>query len=576
MNKSLQYVVFAFLLSSSLVACKNNAPKETRLIPKDALAVVSLNAYSLKDKLQNDGITIDTILSKIFEKDTASKKDRKIIDDLRANAGINWKEKIHFFVVRKKAPDNSDVTIMNVLASISDKEKLASFIKSSDYSTNKNIQEEKAFSYIDNKENSLLAWDKEQVIAMFYTQTVKPYYDSVKMKFIIPEKVNSSKELIAEATRLFTQKEDASIMSVKGFSEMFKTNAEGYLFSSSNNLLGNLTGIPLQLPKLEELTKDNYTTATLAFEDGKIAVKSTTYTNSFLGSILSKYAGPTVNLSLLEHYPSKNINAIIMASFNPAIFGGILQQLEVEGIVNEFLKKSGVSSSDLYSAVKGDIAVIVSDLGVGSAEPQQRKDELFLSKQKQIGKMIMNIPIGNKENFRKLMDKAVEMGTIQKKGNEYKGADLLRTMGLFLVANDQNLIIASDSITYAQYIASNNKSVINKEALDYFKGKSTVIYLDVANTIGGFIKDSTDSYHQSMITAKSTVKDILGSSQNFSGGSIKAVFEVRLQNEKQNSLVTLMSLFTNIALDARLQAKREKEMEEKLFPTGVPAVIRAN
>ncbi len=576
MKKSLQYVVFAFLLSGSLVACKNNAPKETRLIPKDAIAVVSLNAYSLKDKLQNDGISIDTILSKIFEKDTSGKKDRKIIDDLRVNAGINWKEKIHFFVVRKKAPDNADVTIMNVLASISDKDKLASFIKSSDYSTNKNIQEEKAFSYIDNKENSLLAWDKEHVLAMFYNQTVKPYYDSVQMKFIVPSKGNSSKEMIAEATRLFTQKEDASIMSVKGFGEMFKTNAEGYLFSSSNNLLGNLTGMPLELPKLEELTKDNYTTATLAFEDGKIVVRSSTYTNPFLGSILSKYAGPTVNLSLLENYPSKNINAIMMASFNPAIFGGVLQQLEIEGIVNEFLKKSGISSGDLYGAVKGDIAVIVSDLGVGASEPQQRKDELFLSKQKQIGKMIMNIPIGNKENFKKLMDKAVEMGTVQKKGNEYKGADLLRTMGLFLVANDKNLIIASDSITYAQYIASTNKSVINKEALDYFKGKSTVIYIDVANTVNGFIKDSTDSYHQSMITAKNTVKDILGSSENFSGGSIKAIFEVRMQNEKQNSLVTLMSLFTNIAVDARLQAKREKEMEEKLFPTGVPAVIRAN
>ncbi len=576
MNKSLQYVAFAFLLSVSLIACKNNAPKETRLIPKDALAVVSLNVYSLKDKLQNDGIAIDTILSKIFEKDTSGKKDRKIIDDLRTNAGINWKEKIHFFILRKKAIDNSDVTIMNVLASIDDKEKLASFIKTSDYSTNKNIQSEKAFNYIVNNENSMLAWDKEHMVAMFYSSTVKPYYDTVKMKFIIPEKINSNKEMIAEATRLFTQKEDASMMSVKGFSEMFKTNAEGYLFSSTNNLLGSLSGMPLQLPKLEELTKDNYTAATLSFEEGRIIAKSTTYTNPFLGSILSKYAGPTVDLSLLENYPSNNINAIIMASFNPAIFGGILQQLEVEGIINEFLKKSGITSSDLYGAVKGDIAVIVSDLGIGSSDPLKRKDEVFLSKQKQIGKMIMNIPVGNKDNFKKLMDKAIEMGTVKKNGNEYKGADLIQTMGLYLIANDQRLIIASDSITYSQYIASTTKTAINNEALNYFKGKSTVLYIDVANTIKGMIKDSTDGYHNSMISAKNTVKDIIGSSENFSGGSIKAVVELRMQNEKQNSLVTLMSLFTNIAVDTRVQARREKEMEEKLFPTGVPAVIRAN
>jgi hypothetical protein len=57
---------------------------------------------------------------------------------------------------------------------------------------------------------------------------------------------------------------------------------------------------------------------------------------------------------------------------------------------------------------------------------------------------------------------------------------------------------------------------------------------------------------------------------------MKATFEVRMQNEKQNSLVTLTSLLTDIAVDMRVQAKKEKEMEEKLFPGGIPAIIRTN
>jgi hypothetical protein len=565
MKKSIQYLLVLVLLTSALVSCKNNAPKEALLIPKDALAVVSLDAYSLRDKLKEDGITIDTILSKIFEKDSNGKRDRKIIDDLRVNAGINWKEKIHFFVVRKKAADNTDITIMNVLASISDSSKLSSFIKTSDYSNNKNIQKEKDFSYLDNKDNMLLAWDKEHIIAMFYNHQVKPYYDSIKMKFIIPEKGNSNKEMLAEVTKLFTQSEDESIISVKGFSEMFKTKSEGYVFSSTNNILGNLTGMPLQLPKLDELVNGNYLAATLSFENGKIIAKSTVFTNPMLSGILSKYAGPTVNLSLLENYPSQNINAIMMASFNPSIFEGTLKQLEVEGLLNEFLKKSGISSGDLYGALKGDIAVIVSDLGFSANDPQKR-----------IGKMIMNIPIGKKENFKKLMDKAVEMGTVQKKGDEYRGGDLIKTMGLYLVANDQNFIIASDSSIYTEYISKIKKSVINQDALDYFKGKSTIIYFDVANTLNSFIKDSTNNYYNSLTTAKKTIKDIIGSSENYSSESIKSVVELRMQNEKQNSLVTLVSLFTNIAVDVRQQAKREREAEEKMFPSGIPAVIRAN
>ena len=565
MKKSIQYLLILVLLTSLLVSCKNNTPKEARLIPKDALAVVTLDTYSLRDKLKADGITIDTILSKIFEKDSTDKKDRKIVDEFRSNAGIDWKEKIHFFAIRKKAADNTDITIMNVLASISDSSKLSSFIKTSDYSSNKNILKEKDFSYLDNKENMLLAWDKEHIVAMFYDHSVKPYYDTVNMKFIVPEKVNSSKEMLAEATRLFTQSEDESIVSVKGFSEMFKTKAEGYVFSSTNNILGNLTGMPLQLPKLEELVNGNYLAATLSFENGKIMAKSTVFTNPMLSGILAKYAGPTVNLSLLENYPSQNINAIMMASFNPSIFEGTLKQLEVEGLINEFLKKSGISSGDLYGALKGDIAVIVSDIEFNANDPL-----------KKIGKMIMNIPIGKKENFKKLMDKAVEMGTVQKKGDEYRGGDLVKSMGLFMVANDQNFIIASDSTIYSQYISNTKKSVINQEALNYFKGKSTVIYFDVANTLNGFIKDSTSNYYNSMTTAKRTVKDVIGSSDNYSSGSIKSVIELRMQNEKQNSLVTLVSLFTNIAVDVRQQAKREREAEEKMFPSGIPAVIRAN
>jgi DNA-binding phage protein len=50
----------------------------------------------------------------------------------------------------------------------------------------------------------------------------------------------------------------------------------------------------------------------------------------------------------------------------------LLKQLEVEGLVNNFLEKSGLSSQDLYKSLKGDIAVVVSDLGMSQPEPQSK------------------------------------------------------------------------------------------------------------------------------------------------------------------------------------------------------------
>lgn len=575
MKRSIYFLMIAGISTLLLISCKNNAPKETKLIPKEALAVLTIDPNTLKDKLQDGGISIDTILGKIFEKDTTDIADRKKVEDFRLNAGINWKEKIHFFAFQKKGVDAVDVNIMNVLGSVESEEKLKAYLAANKSFSKNSIQQQKEFSYLLLENNSMLAWNKNYLMVMFYSENLKPTYDTVNMRFIIPEKRSNEKNMLVEMTQLFTQKESASMASVKGFSDMFKTKAEGYIFASTNNLT-SLTAMPLQLPKLEEIVKDNYTAATLAFEEGKIIATATTYTNPLLSSILKKYAGPTVNISLIENYPSQNINSIFLASFDPALFGGILKQLEVEGLLNEFLKKTGMSSADFYGSLKGDIAVVVSDLGVGTNEPQNRKDELSLTMKKHVAKMIMNIPIGNQQSFTKVMGKAVERGFVVKNGATYKGGELMNAIGLYMMADNNNLIIASDSLTYQQYIKKSATATINKEARDYFKGKSTAFYIDIANTLNGFSKDSTNGFHGSMLSAKNTIKDILGSSENFSGNSIKSVVEVRMQNEQQNSLVTLMSLFTNIAVDVRAQAKRERENEEKMLPSGIPAVIRAN
>ncbi|MEO7532110.1 MAG: DUF4836 family protein, partial [Sediminibacterium sp.] len=387
-------------------------------------------------------------------------------------------------------------------------------------------------------------------------------------------------EMKREVAHYFTQKVSESLADVKMFTDMFKEKADGYVFTSSNSALSALSMLAFQPPKLEEFVKDNYSTSTLSFEDGKIIAKSTTYTNTLLSSVLKQYAGPTVDLSMIENYPSQNINGIVLAAFNPELFGGILKQMEIEGLANNFLQQTGLTSQEIYKCLKGNIAVVVSDLGMPDfgPEPETKHNEKSMMRKKSFGKMIFNAPVGDKVSFFKVMDKAVEHGFLVKQNNIYKGGSLASSMGLFINADENNLIISSDSLLYSQYMAKSTKAVINKEALDRFKGKSTVFYFDIANTLNGFIKDSTGAfgYNKSIHTAKQTFKDIIGTSDNFDGGSIKASFEVRLQNEKQNSLVTLTSLITDIAVDMRLQAKKEKEAEEKMFPGGVPAIIRTN
>ena len=211
-----------------------------------------------------------------------------------------------------------------------------------------------------------------------------------------------------------------------------------------------------------------------------------------------------------------------------------------------------------------------------SKDLKVKNDSTLTFERKPLGKMIFNAPIDDPVAFAKIMNKAVELGYFSKNGSIYSAGKLMSFMGMYMRADDKNLIIASDSLTYVQYISNKNKAVISNDALNMFKGKSVIAYIDITNTIKGFLNNQNGDYKNSLVTAKETFKDLIISSDNFDGNSLKGKFEIRLNNEKQNSLVTLTSLFTDIAVDMRMASKKVSENEEKIFPTGIPGIIRTN
>ncbi len=570
------YLSITCVVLLTLSSCSNKAPKEAKYIPKNTSIVLSVDPLQMKEKLQKGGISIDSLLARVFNNDSLDVNDKARINEFISNAGMDWNGKLFIFGGQKTNADNSTSNTFSIMGSLLDAAKTESYLKKQTELKDKKIHKEKDYTYMVLNEGSMLAWNDQQIIATMYTHVQKPVYDTVAMTFKKPEKANTESEMKATVGSFFTQKISETLADVDIFTDMFKEKADGYIFSSANSSLAGLSMLPLQLPKLEELLKDNYVTATLSFEDGNIVAKSTSYTNQLLGSVLKQYAGPTVNPSILENFPSEHINAIVLASFNPEIFGGILKQLEVEGLANNFLEKSGFSSQDLYKSLKGEIAVIVSDFNMTMNNPESKMDEKHMLQKKPVVKLILNAPVGDKTAFKKIMDKGVEQGILQVQGGKYKSGGLVSLMGLYIVADDQNLIVANDSLTYVQFLAKSAKSNFPKDVLSYFKGKSTVGYFDIAGTLSGFSDTNGGEFQRSLLKAKETFKDVIVSSDNFDGKNIQSQLLVRLQNENQNSLVTLTSLLTDIAVDLRVQAKKEKEMEEKLFPGGIPAIIRTN
>lgn len=558
-------ISFYLLVGGLLIlsSCSNKAPKEAAYIPKTASFVISLDLKQLQQKLDEGGFTTDSLISMFAGKDSMDEKIKKLFQAARKESGINWNEKIFLFVNQKDFADKSTSTSINILASTSDETALAKYLLQQEELQNKKIEKEKNYSYVQNEKEWQVSWNKEVCILTYYMHETQPIYDTIEMTFKEAPPANLPKECKEEADKFFTQSSNQSLASIEVFNEMFREKSDGFLFSSSNSSLSMLKKLPINPPKLEELLKNNYSTATIHFEKGKVRVQSNNYTNPVLNNLLGKYAGPVVNFSLVKDYPSQQINLVTMASFNPEIIGGVLKHLDLEGFANSYLEKSGLQMKDVYKAFKGELSVVVSDIQYSQPDPMKKRDELSMERGLPDGKFIVKIPVGDVTSYHKIMDMAVTSGLIAKSGAQYHSTGVAGG-ALYFLGNDQQIIIASDSSFYNQSLANNGKNnpLFTQEPISKYNASSTLFYMNIASTIQGLIHDSTNSkYNKLLYHLGSSCKELVLSAGNFDGKTTASQAELLMQNNNINSLVSIVQLLSLVA-DEFKENREEKQMTE--------------
>ena len=546
-----------------LASCSNKTPKEAAYIPKTASFVLTLDLNQLQQKLNEGGYATDSLITMFAGKDSAAEKMKKLLQDGRKQSGINWNEKIFVFVNQNDFPDKSSSTSINIMASTSDENAVGKYLLQQEEFKNKKIQQEKNYSYIQDEKEWQVSWNKDVCMLTYYMHETLPTYDTVKMYFEEPKPADLPKECKAEADKFFTQSTSQSLATVEVFNEMFREKADGFLFTSSNSSLPMLRKLPFNPPKLEELLKNNYTTATIHFEKGKVRVQSNNYTNPVLNNLLGKYAGPVVNFSLVNNYPSQQINLVTMASFNPEIIGGILKHLDLEGFANSYLEKNGLQMKDVYKAFKGELSVVVSDIQYSKPDPMKKRDELSMERGLPQGKFIVKIPVGDVTSYRKIMDMAVTAGLIVKTGTQYHSGGVAGA-ALYFRGNDQEIIIASDSTFYNQSLAKNTKTnpLFTKEPISKYNASSILFYMDIASTIRGLIPDSTNSQNNKLLyQIGATCKEVVLSTGNFDGKTTASQAELLMQNNNVNSLVSIVQLLAVVA-DELNKNKENEQLSE--------------
>jgi hypothetical protein len=222
------------------------------------------------------------------------------------------------------------------------------------------------------------------------------------------------------------------------------------------------------------------------------------------------------------------------------MINGIVKHLELGGMVDGYLTKmmgANYTLEQALKAIKGDFAVVVSDFtSRNSGDSSTKKGTASLPDLK----MILNIPVRDKIEMNRLMDKLVEMQMVAKTGNEYRLTPNLQRVGYQLLVDDKNLFITSDLNVLNQYKARSKKATLDKEVLNNFKGRSGVAYVNIQSILNGISTAGNAAANNILPKAKETFKDLEVYTDNFNGKFAEGHAELHFKNDKENSLTSLL------------------------------------
>ena len=516
--------VAALVLSS----CNKGLPKQTKYIPKDATFVLGIDPKSLAGKLSGSHIAMDSLFKTFGDTGFASHLGIKNRDDIK-NSGIDWQGDFFVFVNSSGSVMNGQTTSLGVVAAMKSAADLEAFLKK-DYPS-ADIKKADNYSYVVLQYGFVAGWNGDVVILSNVFNTghsedmANPQTD---------RSIASQKQLDA----LFTQKEDASVASIGKFRDLVTQSADMLFWTNSSNTLASIPF--LGMTKAADLLSNSYSAGTINFENGKVRMDTKYYLGKDLSDILSKYKGPTVDMSMVSRYPSP-VNGYALFSFDPQIIAAIMKFIGLDVTANQFLQQIGLSLDDILNSFKGDFGVVFSDLGVTKKPNEFSPGDSIKSNS---GKFIVNVTIGDKRSYDKVASALAAKGMMAQQNGQYVFPQM---NGYAMEADDKNLIIASDADLLQQYkTGSSGRTGVPNDITDRSKGSSFVFYADIYSLLKNVPAESPESIEM-LNEAQQTFKNFIATTDNYNGKTMDGVFELNTVNDKENSLVSIMKFASSAA-----------------------------
>jgi hypothetical protein len=559
-----QLVALGFVASVMLAACSSKGPEYTRFIPKSSGYVIALDVKSMMTKLNEYSLTMENMLEVLKEKNKSGDYTKALeIWKQFSDAGLDFENKV-LVAVPEINMDKGAVSFQ-LVAGVKDAAKLEAFVAKLPNAPK--VQKDGDLSLVTIDGNVIMGWNKDAVMIVGKQST--PDYGMVDMNDTSAvASIPGAEGVKADIKKYFSLKKDESIASVKEFTDLLQEKADVAVFTSSAGATGSGANPFLgMLPKVKELIDGVYSTTTLNFESGKIVINGQTYAGKKLAEILSKYAGPVADLSLVERYPSANINGVTAFSFKPELIPAFLKETGFDAFVNIMLTEGGTSVDEIAKAFKGDFAVIFSDFAMKTIDAG--KDASY-KRIEPTGKLVFAARIGDKVAFDKLIALAEKQGGIRRVGNRLvpvidaeSGMPDPSSFGFVAGIENDLLIVSNDSAVYASYASGKSGAALPAATKAVLKDQSMSFYVNTPSILKGIpdaVFDTADHHERNILNrSKEMFGEMYFNSTNFDGKKITSKGEVALVAGK-NALPQLVRYLMYIADEMKQKQADEEAM----------------
>ena len=539
-----------------LYACGKPVSKQIKLIPKNAASVVGLNLPLIKDSLQQSGIAFDSIVAQI-NKATIGNKVAGF--DLVKYSSIDINQPVYGFTVNKVAKETGlNIGFTSLVGSLINEKQIDTLF--SKINAGGTTQKGDGFQYRKLNDDIYVSWNKETVIYTYFKIGFPPVIDTSKLNTANLDslKVDSTiftkkKETASDSALMRTAIKDVEetiaywynledyqrMVAVKSFKKTVEKGAHIFSWTNTEQLFPMLAQIPLS--GVSEIFSGNYLAASLFFERGQVKTDVDMYYNNAINAIFKEYPSDKADLDLVTNYPSQNINACFVSSFNPKVLPVFAGNFSLGAIAAAMLpKKLGFDLDDLSHAFKGQIAFVLSDFTLVKKDTGANAGNQVLSmlNLKPSFSFLVNIPIGDPAYANKLL------GVFgNKKLDSLKQS--LRESGMILTTNDKNWILTNDVTKLEAYLQPGKKAAIPQEMLDKFKDKGTVGYADISRTIQSLPFKEIPSVDSFITNTSSIFKRAALTFDGVKGDDMHGSLELQLANNQKNSLAFFVDLVTH-------------------------------